>query len=96
MYKKEYFVCSCQSNEHMLVCSYDTYEQIDQDDWFYIMPHLDPQPFWKRVAYAVRYILGHRSKYGAFTEICLDTKSASALADTINDYLKENKIDPRS
>ena len=54
----------------------------DDEDLF-IEVHLAPLPFWRRVRQAVKYVLGHRSKWGDFDEIVLTPDVALSLGDQL-------------
>lgn len=60
----------------------------DQDDrMLYASVHLVPLRIWKRLWYAIKYIFGYKSKYGAFEEFIFDKKDAEKLQKLVN-YLK--------
>lgn len=63
----------------------------DDDDLFMEI-HLSPLPFWRRVKNAARYILGKRSLYGDFEEICLSTTDALVLGDALINWSSDGKL----
>jgi hypothetical protein len=63
----------------------------DDDDLFMEI-HLSPLPFWQRVKNAARYILGQRSLYGDFEEICLSTTDALILGDALVNWSSDGKL----
>lgn len=75
-------ICKCSSEEHILIASY-----FQEDDEVFVSVHLAPQPWHKRIANAVRYIFGYRSKYGDFDEILLRPEDWEKVQD-IADHLK--------
>jgi len=77
--KRTLFTCRCGSLEHMFVVS------ADEEDAF-IEVHLAPAPWHKRIVRALKYIFGHRSRYGNFEEILLDPATAVVLADQLLDW----------
>jgi len=79
--KRTLFTCRCGSLEHMFVVS------ADEEDAF-IEVHLAPAPWHKRIVRALKYIFGHRSRYGNFEEILLDPATAVALADELLHWAK--------
>lgn len=82
----ELFICSCGDVEHQLVMSY-----FNEDDYpeVYTAVHLNPErSFWKRLVAAVRYIFGHRCKYGDFDEFIFKPNDYKRLQKVV-DYLKD-------
>lgn len=69
MYKEAFF-CSCGANEHFFTLSrfYDN----EDDDYVYLSVYLHHVKFFSRLIRALKYVFGYKSKYGEFTEICLD------------------------
>ena len=51
---------------------------------------LTPVGFFKRLINGIKYIFGHRSKYGDFQEIIINPDDADRLQDVV-DMLKEAK-----
>ena len=60
----EFIVCSCMSDEHVVHFMYCEWGEGDND--LYMSVFLRGWPWWKRLWIALRYVLGHRSKYGEF------------------------------
>ena len=82
--EQKFFICQCNSAEHQLIFSYFT------DDKFgdvYVTVHLVPDTLWKRIRNAIKYIFGHRSKYGDFDEFIFKKEDANKLQSVV-DYLK--------
>ena len=81
----ELFLCECHSPEHQFIVRY-----WDEDDAkeVYVDIHLTKAPFWQRVWYAIKYILGYQCKYGAFDEIILNPDDAERLQKVVN-YLNK-------
>jgi hypothetical protein len=90
--KTDLFICECHSTEHQVVVYYDNGE----DDsgltypmcYFHI--HLNKRPFWERVKYGVKYILGRQSRFGAFDEFIINPEDSDKLQEIV-DYLKDMK-----
>lgn len=74
----EIIICRCHSLEHQILFSWDD----DIGENVYMSIHLNKLPFWNRVKYAIKYIFGRQSRYGAFDEVILKPQ----------DYLKINKV----
>ena len=81
----ELFMCQCGSVEHTVIAQYWP----DEND-VYLSIHLAPLSFWERVKNGIKYIFGHRSKYGDFQEIIINPDDADRLQDVV-DMLKEVK-----
>lgn len=81
----ELFICRCYNTEHQLIFSY--FEN-DDDKEVYVSVHLNPEyNIWKRVWIAIKYIFGHRSRYGHFDEFIFKKSDAERLQKVVN-YLK--------
>jgi hypothetical protein len=59
----------------------------------YLGIHLDNcgGRFWRRLWYAVRYLFGYKSRYGAWDELILDVETACKLRGVIDRYLEETE-----
>ena len=82
----EVLLCECNSPEHVVVFQYwkndNDYEEV------YMAFHLRPAPLKRRIVNAVKYIFGHRSKYGEFDEVILKPADYVKM-QKVADYLKE-------
>jgi hypothetical protein len=71
-------LCSCYSSEHQIIIHLD-----EGGDFYppeaYVNVHLVKRSFWYRVKYAVKYIFGYKSRYGAWDEFILDKSHADTL-----------------
>lgn len=78
----EVIICACGSAEHQWLI-----RKVDGDnECIYIHAHLFKYGFWRRVKYAIRYVLGKKSRYGAWDEIILTSEHAGQfqrLADEL-------------
>jgi hypothetical protein len=74
-------VCSCNSTDHQMVI----YKNIDPlyGPEVYIHMHLVKRSFWYRLKYAVKYLFGYKSRYGAWDEFILEPKHAGKLEDLL-------------
>lgn len=89
--QQELILCDCKDPEHQWIVSWD----VIVDDYFwdemYITAHLPKLSFWRRCAYAIRYILGFQSKTGAFADMVLREHQVKTLRNACNSYLKKSK-----
>ncbi|MEY2973068.1 MAG: hypothetical protein RI886_845 [Pseudomonadota bacterium] len=85
---KEAFFCSCGSNEHFFVV-----QRFNDQEEIYLSIYLDQPGFFRRVINAIKYVLGYKSKYGQFSEICLDQKTQLKLAYILETHIKQCKKD---
>lgn len=70
--KPEIFICDCNSLEHTFSFWYD-----DETNDVHIMPRLkNYKNIFQRIIGAVKYILGHKSKYGDFDSFIIDPNDA--------------------
>ena len=79
-YPKELFICDCGDPEHQFIVS-----QFPNEEDVYIFIHLDNLTFWQRLKYAVMYIFGKKSRYGAFGEIILNKEEKNRLISVLRD-----------
>lgn len=81
----EVFLCDCGSPEHQFIVYYfDDYNYPEVD----VVIHLAKKPFWKRVWYAIKYIFGYQSSYGAFDSIIINPDDADRLQKVV-DHLRK-------
>lgn len=73
--EKYHFECQCTSMEHDMVVQFDS-----EDEVVYVHTQLaQHRNFFQRAWLALKYIFGHRSKYGHWEETMLDLKKAEEL-----------------
>lgn len=94
-YHEEFFRCICHDIGHCVVFSF--WEDDDEKrgvSEMYVEIHLDDcHGFFKRVWYAIRYIFGHKSKYGgAWHTVSLGQKSVSRLKSLLEKYENSKRI----
>ena len=91
-------ICDCNSTEHQIVLAYEEDEH-ETTSGIIITPicyaqiHLSAKPFWKRVSYAFRYILGRKCRFGAWDEFLFKPDDAEKLQELVN-YLKNTNENP--
>jgi hypothetical protein len=78
-------LCECWSVDHQIVITYD---KEDEDKTAYVSIHLCNGTFIQRLKYAIKYLFGLKSRYGAFDEIILGSSSIKKLEDLVN-FLKK-------
>lgn len=76
---KDLFVCACYNVEHQIIFSHDP-----EWDEIYVSIHLRPDNFFKRIKNAVKYIFGHRSRYGDFDEFVFKKDDIERLKTLLN------------
>ena len=79
------FLCECNSPEHSIVFQYWENEQWNE---VYMSVHLRPTTLGRRIINAIKYIFGHRSKYGEFDEVILKPTDYAKM-QKIADYLRK-------
>lgn len=75
----EHLVCQCHSPEHTLQFIY-----WDDDPTIYLLVHLNPVRFWRRLWIAIKYIFGYRSKYGCYEEVLLRPEDVGKLVNILD------------
>jgi hypothetical protein len=85
MMEQDILICECSSSEHQMIMRY-----FPDDDYpmVYVDVHLVKRSFWDRVKYALMYVFGYKSKYGAWDEIILGPKHINGLQNVV-DHLKK-------
>jgi hypothetical protein len=89
-------LCNCNHAEHQLIFKKISYtdEYLDLHDGnarkeleeeVFIDIHLSPLPFWKRVKFAIKYVFGYQSRYGAFQEIITTTDKLRNVVDQLDE-----------
>ena len=81
-------ICECTSKEHQVIFSH-----IVGYNTVYVSVHLSKLPFFKRVVAGLKYIFGHKCKYGNFEETILYPAHIKSLEKVIkilkNEEFKE-------
>lgn len=77
--RKELIVCDCGDIDHQMVLFHYKDEDF-MEEYIIVNIHLaDSLSLWERIKYALLYIVGKRSIYGAFGEILLTHKQVEEL-----------------
>ena len=82
--EQKLIVCACHNVEHQMIIDYDK-----EDNLAYVEFHLVKLPFFKRVKHGIKYIFGHKSRYGDFDEMIIDDAYADYFID-LGNKLKKN------
>ncbi len=80
---KELLTCVCSSIEHQIIIRYD-----EDEKEVYANIYLSDLPIGKRILNAIKYIFGHKSKYGDFEEFIFDKRDIPALENVVT-HLKK-------
>jgi hypothetical protein len=62
----DFMLCDCNSPSHQIIIGYD--EHVEGWPEIYLSIHLIKRGFWRRLKYAVKYLFGYKSRYGAWDE----------------------------
>jgi len=98
----EFFNCECHCSEHVLRFIFFedaiTYPDGSHEEWhdygIYADVFLEDVSFFKRLWRGIRYIFGHKCKYGHFGCWCMnvnETNKLRALLDRFEECAKENE-----
>jgi len=80
MEKPELFICECNSADHQLVFIHD-----DEDNMTYVHVHLSTyRGFFKKLKYAIKYVCGYKSRYGAWDEFILKHDDVGRLKEHLD------------
>lgn len=80
-------ICKCYSINHQIIIAYEKEDEESNERYAYLYIHLNKLPFFSRIKYAFKYILGYQCKYGAFDEIILAKDSVENFEKLVN-FLK--------
>ena len=66
--RTHHVICACNSDEHTLRLMHFKADPEGGDDFdeVYWSVYLNPYPWYKRLWVALRYLFGHRSKFGSW------------------------------
>lgn len=70
---EDIILCECKNPEHQIIVIYS--DEGDDKVSFpvcYLYYHLNKRPLWERIKYALKYIFGFQSRYGAFGEMIIN------------------------
>lgn len=83
---KRHFECACHSDEHTLVITLD---EDDDGPEIYTSVFLTDWPcFWKRAYEAVRYVFGHKSKFGHFDTFTFRPRDVREMMKLMDRYVE--------
>lgn len=89
MTQDEIIICKCGNDEHQILFHWFEDEVLGGEVYMNVL--INPEWNWgKRIKEGIKYILGHRSKYGMFDEFILDKKDIPKL-EKIIEYLKKTR-----
>lgn len=82
--------CECRFTEHQIHFSYMLDNELDQNEFIAIQPYLTTlrNPF-KRVWYAIKYVFGYKSRFGAFDEVLAYKDDVEKLVEFLKGYLEQ-------
>jgi hypothetical protein len=81
--RQEYFACECHSDEHIFKFSIDP----DDGDFVLSMHMNDYRNWFGRFWEAVKYVFGHKSKYGHWDVVQLDLRAVERLHRLTNEAI---------
>ena len=85
--KTEIFVCDCHSREHQIVFEYEL-----DDNMVYCHIHLcSSHSFFERLKRGIRYIFGHKCRYGHWDEFVWRVEHAEKLEELAKLLRKNNR-----
>lgn len=74
----ELILCECNSLDHQMIIIQDP----EEEDFVFLEVHLSNKNFLSRVKYAIRYIFGYKSRFGAWDEFILHKDKLKNLCKT--------------
>lgn len=81
---KNIFVCQCNSYEHQMSFWYD-----EEDRILYTEVHLRTwRNVFKRTWYAIKFIFGHKSRFGSWDEFLFKEEDMKTLTEFLNSLNK--------
>lgn len=84
---RELFVCQCNDPQHQFIIQTIDF---DNDPAVYLSVLLTPVGFFKRLRHGIKYIFGHRCRYGDFQEIIINPDDADRLQNVVDMLKKGN------
>jgi len=79
--------CNCGWHEHQAWLSYHPDDELGWGE-VYLTTHLVPRGFFRRLWDAIRYIVGYRSRFGHFDEICISIEMATEIRDFLDSFIE--------
>ena len=91
MTERDVIFCSCGSAEHQLLVWHNN-EFSDEYRDVVLQPHLvTHENIFKRIVVAIRYVFGHRSKYGHWDSIIVDSTNYLPLKRAV-EFIEEKDL----
>ena len=78
--KPEYFECQCSSPEHLWRVWFD---DDPSDPCIFMSVFLSNAPWYSRIVSGLKYIFGHKSRYGHFDEFILKAEDCDRLIEVL-------------
>ena len=92
---EKFITCICHSTDHLIkmqIFEWGKDKDLEDVD-LAVSVHMSPEPsFFKRIWIAIKYIFGHQSQFGEFSEILLDDKKTEEIIEFLEYYLEKKKI----
>ena len=89
--EQELFVCDCGDVSHQFIVSWYPDDE-DWNDLLYVQIHLNQSySFWKRLWHGIKYVFGHKCRFGSFDEILINSYDAKRLRKILDDFIEKNK-----
>lgn len=93
--EEELFICECGDLSHQFVVSWYP-DDPDWNDELYLNIHLNQTySFWKRFWIAVKYLFGHKCRFGVFDEILVSPHRAKQLKSVLESFIEANESKKR-
>ena len=91
-YVLDHYECDCLSSEHMVKVTYmldETGTKLDEDTGLYLEIHLITyKSFFQRLVASIRYLFGHKSRYGDFDSFLFKDQDVDNLLEVLQSYKK--------
>jgi hypothetical protein len=81
-------ICSCHSTDHQMIIYRNTDPLYGPEAYIHV--HLVRRSFWYRLKYAIKYVFGYKSRYGAWDEFILDPTHVESLEALVS-HLTNNE-----
>ena len=82
-YQRDFLVCRCSSNEHLVRLDWMQPTARHDPLEVYMSVHLPKQPLFQRLWIAVKYVFGYRCRYGDWDEVILGSHELHQLKQFI-------------
>lgn len=91
--KPDVIICDCHSTEHQMIVYYEEEDDMSEVRYpmCYLHIHLNERNFWGRLKYGIKYILGYKSRFGAFDEFIISIENIDKFEKIVN-HIKECKL----